>query len=412
MNNFKLYKLFFIVSTIFKYVKLGSVNLYVFLEILLLIRNVLKKDSYLHLLKALSLNRFIIFFSITIIISVFVNKFRFDGSAILPITFSLYTTILCFSFLSDKFQFEKILEDSLWFLLKIILLSCLFGILYYVSGLSIFQVSDQLNALGLADLNIYDVAAYSADSKRIQGMSSSIHNFSVSLILGFFIAYFNKDRFRFKSYYYATLIIIIFALFLNNTLTAALGILIAFSYNFLQKKNIRKNKRGKIVFKLILILSIPSYFFVTIYLSSYEIESLNTFSARIISWDRGIQMFLDNPIWGVGPGNYKGLLRDYKGFYFNSNYGIEQEPHSIIIALLSQFGILGFVFYSAFVIKSLKINMNAYTKKYYIIARTTLIAILFKSLTGNEFLLLYILMLSTILITGNYLEKDNEKKQK
>ena len=76
-------------------------------------------------------------------------------------------------------------------------------------------------------------------------------------------------------------------------------------------------------------------------------------SERLVVWQKTIQMIKDNPIFGVGLGNWKIMLPHYGTTAMRSESGIVhfQRPHNDYLWVFSETGILGFVFYlSVFVI--------------------------------------------------------------
>lgn len=56
---------------------------------------------------------------------------------------------------------------------------------------------------------------------------------------------------------------------------------------------------------------------------------------RIIAWESAWQMFLENKLFGVGPTNWKN----------NSEVGFLDYPHNLILELLSEVGLIGFLFF-------------------------------------------------------------------
>jgi len=85
---------------------------------------------------------------------------------------------------------------------------------------------------------------------------------------------------------------------------------------------------------------------------SYKVEILsiedtkdNTRLERIYSWKRGWEMFVDNPVFGVGVGNYPWRVAEYE-IKSGSNYGQRRmlggrAAHSLYFTLLPETGIAG-----------------------------------------------------------------------
>lgn len=93
----------------------------------------------------------------------------------------------------------------------------------------------------------------------------------------------------------------------------------------------------------IFFLSIP-YEYKAEILSINDTED-NTRQDRIYSWERGWEMFLDNPIVGVGVGNYPWRVSEYE-LSSGANYGQRRMlggrvAHSLYFTLLPETGIVG-----------------------------------------------------------------------
>ena len=111
-------------------------------------------------------------------------------------------------------------------------------------------------------------------------------------------------------------------------------------------------------FILIIIISV----FIAYAPSSYwkEIETIKqeglhsgTGGARWYLWKLGFKMFLDHPIWGVGPGNFPWTVGKYepkeehKRYQERSHYG--RVAHSLYVTVLTELGVVGtFLYFSIF----------------------------------------------------------------
>jgi O-antigen ligase len=61
-------------------------------------------------------------------------------------------------------------------------------------------------------------------------------------------------------------------------------------------------------------------------------------SSRFHQWQSGLEMMLDHPLTGVGPGNYEVLYKQYKFFEERKTYS---HAHSNIVQIGAETGILG-----------------------------------------------------------------------
>ncbi len=116
--------------------------------------------------------------------------------------------------------------------------------------------------------------------------------------------------------------------------------------------------RNRIInFILVILMSI----FVSILSSNYHnpersvidrvssIANLNdpSVNERIILWQKSIKIFLDNPILGVGPGNWKIVFPQYgtNGLRAETGFTNFRRPHNDYLWILTETGIFGLIFY-------------------------------------------------------------------
>ncbi len=100
-------------------------------------------------------------------------------------------------------------------------------------------------------------------------------------------------------------------------------------------------------------------------------ENPSTAQTRILVWYKSLEMFKDNPFFGVGTGNWRINIPKYglNGFETGIEQGIKhfQRTHNDYLWVLCETGIMGFIFYfSAFIlvlILSIKIFFNSDNNK-------------------------------------------------
>ena len=73
-------------------------------------------------------------------------------------------------------------------------------------------------------------------------------------------------------------------------------------------------------------------------------ESINE---RLVVWQESIGIIKDNPVLGVGPGNWKVTVPYYRIGGIRNDYGkiVRIRPHNIYVQILTENGIIGFVLY-------------------------------------------------------------------
>jgi hypothetical protein len=101
------------------------------------------------------------------------------------------------------------------------------------------------------------------------------------------------------------------------------------------------------------------------YEQNKEGTSQGTGGQRIYAWKLGWEMFLDNPIIGVGQGNYPwhvGITEDKLGMQWQTRSLAGRAAHSLYFTLLPELGAIGSLLYIAiifYVLKDLKYIRNA-----------------------------------------------------
>ena len=143
-----------------------------------------------------------------------------------------------------------------------------------------------------------------------------------------------------KKNIYINLVAIIISLFLllrsgSRGAVASLAACIIFYLLFLSKIKLKSKILYISIFSLFSILIVyilPSQvtdFYAYTFSDEAQISEASSVYQRITMWDQATNEFLQNPVTGVGMGNSVGG----SGF-----------PHNIILEILAEFGIIGFVF--------------------------------------------------------------------
>lgn len=144
-----------------------------------------------------------------------------------------------------------------------------------------------------------------------------------------------------------------------------------------------------------------------IYLTSNNYEQNQYLSMFVTSW----KMFIENPIIGIGPNNFRYLCSD--PIYYVSKWSCSTHPHSITFQLLAETGIIGFFtvysLFAYFLYKSFKLlrsNFFSHTTFGMFSLQCSLIIYLFPlMITGNFFLswygFIYFLPISLFIVYSN-----------
>lgn len=89
--------------------------------------------------------------------------------------------------------------------------------------------------------------------------------------------------------------------------------------------------------------------------TSDETLEIGTGGERLYTWGIGWEMFLHNPIMGVGPGNFPWVFEEYQGERtFNDRSLAGRAAHSLYFTLLPELGSIGFGLFLGMLIYSVK----------------------------------------------------------
>jgi O-antigen ligase len=185
----------------------------------------------------------------------------------------------------------------------------------------------------------------------------------------FFLAVYSpwKD----KIYYAILTCLFIFVIILSRSRGGFVGLCVMFLYCWLRTK--KKLITG---FFLVLVIGFavvfaPSSYWDRIKTIKTEGARAGTGEERVYEWKIGWHMFLDNPIMGVGQGNFPFVFKKYEvavmgeedPFYGRSVAG--RVAHSVYFTLLPELGLIGLFIFSGLVyynFKDLKIVKSTLLK--------------------------------------------------
>ena len=161
------------------------------------------------------------------------------------------------------------------------------------------------------------------------------------LFIGYLIKKENKNNFRyFFNYFLAG--VFTFGLLLTFSRSAWLAVIVAFLYfifNDLSNKNVRK-----FFFFIIILSSLLVYIFYPL-IKSRSTSSLienRSISERQIFTKEALVLWKNNPLLGVGIGNYIVALEKQYLYKFEYQY---QPVHNIFLLILTELGIFGFLLF-------------------------------------------------------------------
>ncbi len=282
---------------------------------------------------------FIIMLFLVMLFSTLLSDYFFSG--ILHIIKSIYFLVLIYLFFS---LIKK--EDDIWLIIKSLLISSLilsFGAIYDLSKINFdlltFSVDAQFRSGGLFG-NVNAVAGF----------------FAVSIPLGISL-FFLELRIWNKNIIISLVFLLIIGLIITVSRSGFLSVIISsFIILFYFKRK---------VFWRLFFSSFASLFILFLIDDIREIIfSLLRFDAGLSQrdhyWNLTLDMFKDNPIFGVGPGawgkemfNYFPVMMDtFEGQLLQYGFLLTEganAAHNIYLVFLSEMGILGLIVISVFV---------------------------------------------------------------
>ncbi|KPL04542.1 MAG: hypothetical protein AMJ90_00395 [candidate division Zixibacteria bacterium SM23_73_2] len=272
----------------------------------------------------------------------------------------LYITLFMLLFLiiqliKEKKEFKVYLKH---YMIIGVLLS-LYGILQFLGWTFGFDFYGLLLSKFRSNMyNIFMLSTLGTQVFRINSFFTDCNNFAAFLntVFPLFLAgnlyYFSIRKSKQFWIYFLGAFIVGITLILTFSRSGWMGLLAGVSVVMWDKrKQIFKAKNLRAIvltILLLLLLIIPFYNYLSYSIEYRLVEKVSSkihFFVMKAAWD----MFLSNPITGVGIGNFGA----YYGRYINPGFDY-YNPHSTYLAILSETGILGFIVHMAIYLFVLK----------------------------------------------------------
>jgi O-antigen ligase len=240
-------------------------------------------------------------------------------------------------------------------------------IILFIALDSIFQYLFKYNIIGLKIIEPHRVSSFFGDELILGG-------FTLRGILPFLILLLISKYKQIKTnLIYLGIILCYLTIFLSGERIAiSSSILLAFFYIFFLNQN-NEIKFFKKIFIVIVILFLFFGFFLKSYQHRYfvqilhDLNSKSAVTAEMIATKKdlkdsyiflsglhhnmmltGFSIFKDNIFFGSGPHSYRTVCADDK--YSINVFSCQSHPHNFTIQILSETGIVGFLFYITFLI--------------------------------------------------------------
>ena len=204
-------------------------------------------------------------------------------------------------------------------------------------------------------------------SMTYSGLAANINITAFSLLYKTpILLYFFTQKKKFQKIILAILFFsILFIISILGTRGAFIGLIICITSFFIYIFSLNKD----IFFKVKHLLIISSIIAISIFINFNLVDkgnnvfsrassiSINTedgsVNQRLRYYKQGMTHFINNPFTGVGIGNWKIKSIDYDKKNI-AGYVVPYHAHNDLIQLLTELGILGFLFYSTFIFLSIK----------------------------------------------------------
>lgn len=196
---------------------------------------------------------------------------------------------------------------------------------------------------------------------RTTGGTGDPNEFAAQLLLYFTISIYLFNINKNKVFISTSAILFIYGIFMAGSKSAFLALLVLLFIIFLFKKRYFINIKNIIFIFLLFFIIISSVDFTKIQMINNIFErskSSGTAEERYKSWEAGKKMVENNPLLGVGFGDYSKYTQSYyDGFITKSS----TAPHNLYVQIIAESGIpifICFIFFMGILIKYLFYNYN------------------------------------------------------
>jgi O-antigen ligase len=113
------------------------------------------------------------------------------------------------------------------------------------------------------------------------------------------------------------------------------------------------------IINIVIIALLIMLLIIYLYGKNYEYSETSSFGERLEFIKIGITMFIENPIFGVGFGQYGENISEYTKFTHiieKANEGFRYIPNNVIIEVLSEQGLFGLILFIVFFINTFKFS--------------------------------------------------------
>ncbi len=223
--------------------------------------------------------------------------------------------------------------------------------------LSLFVSTTFVSAIALS----YAILGIFTYDSRLKAFYESPNHLAMYIMPGVFLGtYFfikaKKEDLLDKSLLYSILTVFII---ITLTLTKSAGAMIAVLFSlplaffFIRSGLFRYTARLILLFGFTFLLSLSLFSATQItYLS--HVPERSSLASRFMIWQSATKILLDNPLYGIGPGNFQAKYLAYQKYFPPYLEWAVPEPHNLYLAFWLQTGLLGFIGFILLVLLVLK----------------------------------------------------------
>lgn len=166
---------------------------------------------------------------------------------------------------------------------------------------------------------------------------------------------------KLKTFYFISLLMISLSLYLTYSYAAWLAVVISFVIGsaILYRDKINKNLLA--ISLLVIFLLVMSQWNTTKF-NSLKSFSRSSLESRMIIWKSAGKILSDNPIWGIGPGNFQNKYLKYQKYFPPYLEWAVPQPHNLYLAFWLNAGISGLAGFLILIFNWLK-NLSNFIKK-------------------------------------------------
>lgn len=296
----------------------------------------------------------------------------------------LYSVVIISTFQSNHFYdgLNEIVKMSIFFLIVYILFTLIKNekyVKYYLYALIITAVIMSISTLYnlyISQAVIFDfsVKSYTRISGLVSNMNSIAGFYAISIPILYALFYQTNIK-RNKLIIIFALFAIIVGLLLSLSRASILSVIISTAFFlYIVDKKVLKQLFLCLFFIIIIIFSLKDFSEIIAVIFRFE----DGLSQRDHLWQISMEMFKDNPIFGIGPGSYKYEMFNYFPVMLDSWRGIvlidlhhitqgSNLSHSYYLFLMSDLGVFGLLVAIALPIVFIRIgmkSMNIYKNDY------------------------------------------------